>query len=264
MWRGVAVFGLFLHVAAWGQPAPEDGVRETRGASDAAESRAASSSDEATRDPLRQAFVEARGEFADVTAAALTSEELKSWVAGLSNRVRQRRIEKDLWEAQASLQALEQSGGANTERAHRLAESIAALQRDAERLRTSPNAAAAVGGLPDQETVRRWLKQEMAEETNHLADTLSPRELERRTRRLHRLAALARFAGGLRTRPLESEPRPKRNPDVVQTAGTDEKEEISEAESLGEPTRIPPTLPEPAKKARNATSASDTAPVEER
>lgn len=196
----------------------------------------------------RAEFVEARNEFAAATAAALTSEEMARFVRGLSVRVRLRWAEEDLAEVRASQRAAEASGQGGTERAGRLAEQAAVLEVEVERLRRPDAAAeaqAVAAGMPDRETIRRWVEREMAEETARLADTLDTRELEKRTRRLHTLAGLARLADGLRRR--RGEPVPvehEQAPAVLPAAGAAEPEAAPEEESLGPATTVPPTLSE--------------------
>lgn len=194
----------------------------------------------------RAEFVRARDEFAAATAAALTSEEMARWVRGLSVRVRLRWAEEDLAEARASQRAVEASGQGDAERAARLRERAAALEVEVDRLRR-PDATvegqAVAAGMPDRETIRRWVEREMGEETARLADTLDARELDKRTKRLRRLTALARIAGGLRAGRGESEPaESKQAPAVVPAGSAAEPAAGPEDESLGPATTVPPVL----------------------
>lgn len=215
-------------------------------------------SEDEERARARAAFVEARGEFAAVTAAALTSEELTNWVKGLSLRVRLRRAEEDLRETRGSLRAAEASGRSETDEARRLADRAAALEADVRRLR-SPDAETAslpVGGdTPDRETIRRWVENEMAEETARLADELTTRELEKRTKRLRRLANLTRAAEGFRRRrnPERAEDAP--SPEVVPAGASLEPQgdlgpatTLPPGDELGPATTAPPVLPDPAEQ----------------
>jgi len=159
----------------------------------------------------RDEFVRARAGFSAMTAAALTSDELTRWAGGLTSRVRLHRAERDLRDAYEGMQAIEASGRAGTEAADRQAVRIASAEDQVARLRAADAAGAglAVEGLPDRDTIRRWMAAQMDEETQRLADTLDTRELERRTRRLQRLTALAGVAGRFR--------RANREPAAVET-----------------------------------------------
>lgn len=214
---------------------------------------------DADRKQLREDFIRARGEFADVTAAALTSEELLNWVKGLSARMKLQRAEQDLWETEANLRGLEESGQADSDRASRLAGQARALQIEVERLQQP-----GVSGLPafdqqlDTETVRRWLQGQMAEETAHLADTLPTYELERRTKRLHRLVTLARIAGGLRSQ--QNRPIIVQDPQVMPAESTAPADDGSDSSSLGQPTTTPPELPPVEQTPTGKTAAKSTQP----
>lgn len=197
------------------------------------------------RGRARAEFVEARGEFARATAAALTSEELARWVRGLSVRVRLDWAEEDLWETRAGLRAVEASGRAGTEQARRLAERAAALEAEVARLRRPEAAEGPAAGIPDRETIRLWVEREMAEETGRLADTLDAREMERRTKRLRRLTMLARVADGLRRRREPGRPDGEVAPAVVPAGGEVEAGSETagpEDDSLGPATTVPPAL----------------------
>ncbi|MBA3313055.1 MAG: hypothetical protein M3552_11275 [Planctomycetota bacterium] len=253
----VVVWSVSAVVAAQSSPEP---VPTQSDVTEREMRRTAPQPEDAERERLREVFIEARSEFAAVTAAALSSEELANWVRGLSTRVRLRRLDEDLRDVRASLRSLERSGEVGSERAQRLAERAAALESEADRL-LSPDAATApaAGGLLDQETVRRWLQKEMEEETHHLADTLTDRELERRTKRLRRLAALARLAGGLREQQRRPDPKADGDVNVIPAGGVESPaadvvvpadaneavgEELLEDASLGEPTSVPPEFRE--------------------
>jgi hypothetical protein len=251
--RGFAVVVSSVCVAsacaiAVGQSSPEPVPQEPAVASDET-SPAPSGPGDVQRDPLRAEFVEARTEFARVTAAALTSDELTNWVRGLSQRIRLRRTEEDLWEVRAAIDRLNQSGRTDSDRMQRLIEREAALAGEVEQLR-SPSAASPAGGIamPDQTTARHWIEREMSEETNHLADTLSDREIARRTRRLHRLTNLAQFARGLQQQRRGLQAAPRKDEQVVPAGGATtpaDKEKIENADfgDLGQPTTVPPELP---------------------
>ena len=244
----VAVVLVGVCALATGQ-SPEP-VPQAPAVTDAERPHAASGTRNPEREALQADFVSARREFARVTAEALTSDELRNWVRGISQRVRLRRTEEDLWEVREAIDRLNRSGRVEAERAQRLAQREAELSREVERLR-APGAAAPGAGvaMPDQATVRSWVEREMAEETNHLADTLSDRELVRRTRRIHRLATLARFA-----RTIQQDRRGPQNvgseaPEVVPAGGVETtagKIENADFSELGKPTTVPPELPEPS------------------
>lgn len=263
-YRGFAVALFAVHVAAAGVPTSveADSPEPAFHANDEAPP-VAPDDRERHRDALREEFIQARREFARVTSEALTSEEVKTWVHGLSRRVRLRRMEEDLREVRSALGSLERTGGGATERAARLAKREADLARDIEQLHApaavpGPEGAVTPAGgvaMPDQATVRQWIERQMSEETNHLADTLSDRELARRTRRLHRLASLAQFARRIqrqRSGP-EAIPQdgsvPQEDEGVIPASGVemraDQKEEAGVGQ-LGKPTTVPPELPEPA------------------
>lgn len=237
---------------------------------------AALSDRDAEREALRAEFIEARSQFARVTADALTSDELKNWVRGISQRVRLRRTEEDLWEVRAALDHLNRSGRADADRAERLAQREAELSREVERLQ-APDGVTPAGGvaMPDQATVRNWIEREMAEETNHLADTLSDRDLVRRTRRLHRLATLAQFARRFQEQRQGPQAVSPHAGEIVPAGGVEApsgsetrrgKVENADASELGEPTAVPPELPAPApKKGTTAPDESrDDAPDQDR
>jgi hypothetical protein len=216
------------------------------------------------RERARAEFVEAREKFAQVTADALTSEELARWVRGLSVRVRLEWAHEDLLETQASLRAAEASGQAGIEQAKRLAEQAAALQAEVERLR-QPQAAEGqpAAGIPDRETIRRWVIREMTEETDRLAVTLDAREFDQRTKRLHRLVAIARIAErfrGSRRDPERSEN--EGSPAVVPAAGTAGPDPTGSAdEPLGPATTVPPALLE-EEPDQSPEGAGDRRPAE--
>ncbi len=106
--------------------------------------------------------------------------------------------------------------------------------------------------MPDQATVRQWVEREMSEETSHLADTLSDRELARRTRRLHRLASLAQFARRIempRRGPQAIPQKDSRDDEGIVPAGGVEvragQNQNADFSELGQPTTVPPDLGEP-------------------
>jgi hypothetical protein len=158
---------------------------------------------------------------------------------------------------------LKRTGDGTSERAERLAQREAELARDVEQLREpvavtgSDKAVTPAGGvaMPDEATVRQWIDRAMSEETHHLADTLSDRELARRTRRMHRLAALAQFARRVQTQRSgpeaipQDQVEPRADGGVVPASGVEMRADQNEDAGLGElgnPTDVPPELPEPA------------------
>lgn len=154
------------------------------------------------REQLRAEFVRARQEYADMLVSVLASEELAGYVRRIAAEIRLQRAQNDLERTRQALWELQTSGRAGTEDGRRIAAQVATAEADLARLRSAgvPDAAPGDWGdaAPARDVLVQRLRTKMDEETALMADSLDAAELDKRTRRLHRLVGVARIAGQFR------------------------------------------------------------------